>query len=113
MILWFEQDLAKVSLEVAGSVKPGERVRTDKINENEEIDTVRGEVIELWETDVIVQIEPPKLEIGETARIFPLVQALEADILALIPDGKFSVSDPAGWWQNGSQGLFGSLPRGT
>jgi hypothetical protein len=39
--------LAKVSLEVAGSVKPGERVRTDKVNENEEIDTIRGEVIEV------------------------------------------------------------------
>ena len=36
-----------MSLEVAGSVKPGEPVRTDKINENEEIDTIRGEVIEV------------------------------------------------------------------
>ena len=71
MILWFEQDSAKLSLEVAGRVKLGERVLSDKINEIEEIDTIRGEVIKVWETDVIVQIETSKLEIGETARIFP------------------------------------------
>ena len=89
MILSLQQDSAKVSLEVAGSVKLGERVCTDKINEDEEIYTIRGEVIEVRETDVIVQIETSKLEIGETARIFPVVQALEADILAFIQDGKF------------------------
>jgi len=94
VILSLEQDSATVSLEVAGSVKPGDRVRIDKINEDEEIDTIRGAVIEVLETDAIVQIETSKLEIGETARIFPVAPALEADILASIPDDKFSVSDP-------------------
>ena len=70
-----EQDSATVSLEVAGSVKLWDRVRIDKINEDEEIDTIRGEVIEVRETDAVFQIEASKLEIGETARIFPVAPA--------------------------------------
>ena len=64
-----------MSLEVAGSVKLWDRVRIDKINEDEEIDTIRGEVIEVRETDAVFQIEASKLEIGETARIFPVAPA--------------------------------------
>lgn len=75
VILSLEQDSATVSLEVAGSVKLWDRVRIDKINEDEEIDTIRGEVIEFRETGAVVQIEASKLEIGETARIFPVAPA--------------------------------------
>jgi len=75
VILSLEQDSATVSHEVAGSVKLGNRVRIDKINEDEEIDTIRGEVIEFRETGAVVQIEASKLEIGETARIFPVAPA--------------------------------------
>ena len=75
VILSLEQDSATVSREVAGSVKLGNRVRIDKINEDEEIDTIRGEVIEFRETGAVVQIEASKLEIGETARIFPVAPA--------------------------------------
>ena len=75
VILSLEQDSATVSHEVAGSVKLGNRVRIDKINEDEEIDTIRGEVIEFRETGAVVQIEASKLEIGETARIFPVASA--------------------------------------
>ena len=94
IILSLEQDTATVSLEVAGSVKQGDRVRIDKINEDEEIDTIRGEILEVIETDAIVSIDTSKLEIGESARIFPVAPALEADILGSIPDDKFSLSDP-------------------
>ncbi len=93
-ILSLEQGTATVSLEVVGSAKEGDRVRVDKINEDEEIVTIRGEVIELLEVDVVVRIETASLEVGEPVRIFPVAPVLEADILASIPDDKFSLSDP-------------------
>lgn len=94
VILSLEQDTATVSLEIAGSVKEGDRVRIDRINDEEEVEVIRGEIIEIRETDAIVKINTAKLEIGQNARIFPVAPVLEADILASIPDDKFSLSDP-------------------
>ena len=72
-----------MSLEVAGSVKEGDRVRIDRINDEDEV--IRGEIIEIRETDAIVDIDTGKLEIGQNARIFPVAPVVEADILASIP----------------------------
>ena len=94
VILSLEQDTASVSLEVAGGVKEGDRVRIDRINDEGEVEVIRGEIAEIRETDAIVKINTTKLEIGQTARIFPVAPVLEADILASIPDDKFSLSDP-------------------
>ena len=91
VILSLEQDTATVSLEVAGSVKEGDRVRIDRINDEDEV--IRGEIIEIRETDAIVNIDTAKLEIGQNARIFSAAPVVEADILASIPDDKFSLSD--------------------
>ena len=70
VILSLEQDTATVSLEVAGSVKEGDRVRIDRINDEDEV--IRGEIIEIRVTDAIVNIDTAKLEIGQNARIFPV-----------------------------------------
>lgn len=93
IILSLEQGKATVSLDVAGSVKQGDRVRIDKITDNDEIETIRGEVLEVQETDVLIKIDSTRLEVGESARIIPTAPMVEADLLASIPDDKFSQSD--------------------
>ena len=40
VILSLEQDTATVSLEVAGSVKEGDRVRIDRINDEDEVEVI-------------------------------------------------------------------------
>jgi len=93
IILSLEQDKATVSLEVAGSVKEGDRVRVDKITSKDEVETIRGEVLEVLETDALVRIDSSRLEVGESAQFIPTAPMIEADILASIPNDKFSQSD--------------------
>lgn len=93
IILSLEQDKATVSLEVAGNAKQGDRVRIDKITENNEVETIRGEILEVLETDALIRIDTSRLEVGESARIIPTAPMIEADILASIPDDKFAQSD--------------------
>lgn len=75
-ILSLEQDTATVSLEVDGGVKEGDRVRFDRINDEDQVEVIRGEIIEIRVTDAIVKIDTTKLEIGQNARIFPVAPVL-------------------------------------
>lgn len=93
IVLSLEQDKATVSLEALGQVKKGDRARVDKIADEDRVETIRGEVVEVLETDAIIRIDSSRLEVGESVRIIPTAPMIEADVLASIPDDKFAQAD--------------------
>jgi hypothetical protein len=48
----------------------------------------------LFESDALIRIETSRPEVGEGVRFIPTAPMIEADILASIPNDKFSQSDP-------------------